>query len=183
MATDTRDKTHPPAGDNGSTSPVIVQAAELPDILRGQIDLTMWANSLVNRSKYEEPDPDYLSRLLLTQTLTADTIDAVFQQGNIRKLQQSIPNVPEASTGPIEIRDLYVTGSDFGEGAPCYMILTVTDMETGAEVKYTTGAQQLQAQILRLVSLGMWPIKCKIIRTDRKDRGGRFLFWLAPADS
>ncbi|MGH9436821.1 MAG: hypothetical protein ACRD22_02760 [Terriglobia bacterium] len=183
MTTGTRDKTSPPADDNGSTPPAIVQAAELPEILRGQIDLSMWANSLVNRSKYEEPDPDHLSRLLLMQTLTADTIDAVFEQGDIRKLQHSVPNVPGASTGPIEIRDLYVTGSDFKEGAPCYVILTCTDMETGAEAKYTTGAQQLQAQILRLVSLGVWPIKCKIIRTDRKDRGGLFLFWLAPADS
>lgn len=156
--------------------------AQLPDALRDTIDLTAWANSLVRKVKYQEPDPDYLSRMLLMQTLTADTPEAVFEQNGIRKLQQSVPNVPGASTGPIEINDIYVTGSDFGEGAPCYMILSVTDLETGEDSKYTTGAGQLQAQILKLISLGQWPIKCKITRTERKDRGDRFLFWLFPPD-
>lgn len=156
--------------------------AQLPTQLQGVIVLSSWANALMNHTPYDEPDPDYLSRTLLFQTLTAETADEVLTQGGIRKLQESIPNVPGASTGPVEIFGLYVTGSDFGEGAPCYMILTLRDLETGFESKYTTGATQLQAQILRLISLGVWPIRGKITRTERKDRGGRFLFWLFPPD-
>lgn len=154
----------------------------LPAQLEGTMNLSDWAESLANHVPYNEPDPNYLSRMLLVQTLTAETTDDVFAQAGIRKLQESIPNVPNASTGPVELFDLYVTGSDFGEGAPCYMIMSLRDLETGFESKYTTGASQLQAQILRLISLGVWPIRGKITRTERKDRGGRFLFWLFPPD-
>ena len=162
--------------------PLIAEGVALPDDLYGKLDLSVWAESLVNRRPYTEPDPEYLSRMLLTQTLMASDVDAVFAQAGIRKLQEAIPNVPNGGTGPISIYDLYVTGSDFGEGAPCYMILSVRDLETGVESKYTTGASQLQAQILKLISLGNWPIECQIKRTERKDRGGRFLFWLFPPD-
>lgn len=161
---------------------MLANAHPLPDELQGRLSLSAWAESLVNRVPYAEPDPEYLSHMLLVQTLTAETPDDVLAQAGIRKLQEAIPNVPGAGTGSIAIFDLYVTSSDFGEGAPCYMILSVQDLETSFEAKYTTGAQQLQAQILRLISLGVWPIHGKITRTDRKDRGGRFLFWLFPPD-
>jgi hypothetical protein len=68
------------------------------------------------------------------------------------------------------------------EGAPCYMILDYISLDTGAKRKTTTGATQLQAQILRLIGFGIWPIRCQIKRTERKDKGGRFLFWLYPVD-
>lgn len=156
--------------------------AALPEELRGRIVLRDWADSLVNHAKYEEPDPDYLSRTLLLQTLMAETPEAVLTQSGIRKLQESIPNAPGAGTGAVEVTSLYVTGSDFGEGAPCYMIFELTDLETGVPQKYSTGATQLQAQFLRLISLGVWPIRGQIKRTERKDRGGRFLFWFFPPD-
>jgi hypothetical protein len=180
----TRSKQNPDVDSTDGTvvKPLIAEGVALPDDLYGKLDLSVWAESLINRRPYTEPDPEYLSRMLLTQTLMASDVDAVFEQAGIRKLQEAIPNVPNGGTGPITIYDLYVTGSDFGEGAPCYMILSVRDMETGMESKYTTGASQLQAQILKLISLGNWPIKCQIKRTERKDRGGRFLFWLFPPD-
>lgn len=157
-------------------------AENLPATLTESLDLTSWANALVNRTPYEEPDPDYLSRMLIMQTLMAATPDEVLNQNGVRKLQESIPNVPGGGTGPIEITDLYVTSSDFGEGAPCYIIFEATDLETGFKAKYSTGAQQLQAQILSMLKFGQWPIKCNIKRTERKDKGGRFLFWMYPAD-
>jgi hypothetical protein len=180
----TRSKQNPDVDSTDGTvvKPLIAEGVALPDDLYGKLDLSVWAESLINRRPYTEPDPEYLSRMLLTQTLMASDVDAVFEQAGIRKLQEAIPNVPNGGTGPITIYDLYVTGSDFGDGAPCYMILSVRDMETGMESKYTTGASQLQAQILKLISLGNWPIKCQIKRTERKDRGDRFLFWLFPPD-
>jgi hypothetical protein len=156
--------------------------APLPAQLDGLIVLQEWHDSLMYRDPYSEPDPEYLSRMLLSQTLTAESADAVMAQSGIRKLQEAIPNVPGAGTGPVAITDLYVTGSDFGEGAPCYMILTAIDLETEFETKYSTGAQMLQAQVLRLLALGNWPIRCNIKRLDRKDKGGRFLFWMFPPD-
>lgn len=154
----------------------------LPVELQGTVVLREWAESLVNHEPYHEPDPDYLSRLLLLQTLTAETADKVFERSGIKKLQESIANVPGAGTGPVEFTSIYVTSSDFGEGAPCYMIFELTDLETAVASKYTTGATQLQAQVLRLISLGVWPIRGQIRRIDRKDRGGRYLFQLYPVD-
>lgn len=160
--------------------PVVTERAPMPAQLEGKIILSAWADSLVNGTKYAEPDPNYLSRLLVMQTLTAESLDQVFEQGGIQGLQKAIPNVPDAGTGPIMITDLYVTGSDLNEGVPCYVILTTTHMETGTIAKYTTGAQQLQAQILAALSFGHWPIPCEIKRTDRKDKSGKYLFWMFP---
>lgn len=156
--------------------------APLPDVLQGKLVLSDWADALVNHTAYREVDPDYLSRMLLVQTLEAQTPDEVFEQSGIRKLQELIPNAPGLGTGPVEIVDLYVTASDFGEGAPCYMIVDIIDETTGEAVRFSTGATQLQAQIIALLSFGTWPIKCQIKRTERKDRGGRYLFWLFPPE-
>lgn len=162
--------------------PLIAERQPLPAQLAGKIELSAWAESLVNKAKYVDPDPDYLSRLLIVQTLTAENMDAVFEQGAIQGLQKAIPNVPDAGTGPIVITDLYVTGSDLNEGVPCYVIITATHMETGVISKYTTGAQQLQAQLLASLSWGRWPIPCQIKRLDRKDRSGKYLFWMFPPE-
>jgi len=175
-----------PDGDDISTGevvkPLVSERAPMPAQLEGKIYLSAWAESLVNGAKYVEPDPNYLSRLLIMQTLTATSLDEVFEQGGIQGLQKAIPNVPDAGTGPIVITDLYVTGSDLNEGVPCYVILTTTHMETGVVTKFTTGAQQLQAQILAALSWGQWPIPCQIKRTDRKDKSGKYLFWMFPVE-
>lgn len=163
---------------------VKIMAGEVafPEELGGLIDFVGWATSLVNKVKYKEPNPDYLSTLLLMQTLTSDTINDVFTQNQMDGLQKVIPNVPAGSTGPIDIIDLYVTQSDQEDGNPTYMILGIRDLDTGREWRTTTGATQVQAQILTLIALGQWPVRCRIIRLDRKDRGGRYLMWVAPPD-
>lgn len=163
-------------------APLIDSPAGLPEALQGLFTLSAWAESLVNGRPYDEPNPNYLSQLLLRQTLEATSPEQVFSPNDLDGLQKIIPNVPGGGTGPIEIDGLYVARSDMTEGAPCYMILDYADLETGARRKTTTGATQLQAQILRLLGFGIWPIRCNIRRTERKDRGGRFLFWLFPPD-
>jgi hypothetical protein len=163
-------------------APLIDSSATLPAELADNLNLSRWAESLVNHAPYTEPDPNYLSRVLLRQTLEATTPEQVFNPNDLDGLQKIIPNVPGAGTGPVEIDGLYVASSGMTEGAPCYMILDFTDLETGVKRKTTTGATQLQAQILRLLGFGIWPIRCQIKRTERKDRGGRFLFWLFPPD-
>lgn len=147
-----------------------------------QIDLSSWANALVNGTPYTEPDPGYLTRTLLMGVLMATSADEVLSGGNIAKLQQSIPDMPGSGTGPIEITDLYVTGSDFGEGMPCYVIVTYTHLEDGTSGKFTTGASYLQAQLLALLNLGNWPIRVQVKRISNKDRGGHYLFQMYPAD-
>jgi hypothetical protein len=156
---------------------------ELPAELTKVIDVKGWARSLIVREPYVEPDPEYLQRMLLLQTLTAATIDEVFAQGQLKHLQDAIPNIPGAGTGPVEINDLYVTDSDFGEGAPTYLILGTRSLLHGTETRYSTGAMQIQAQVMAALCLKIWPINCAITRTERKDKGGRYMFWLMPADT
>jgi hypothetical protein len=169
-----------PAGE--VVKPLVTERQPLPAQLAGRFDLTAWANSLVNGAKYVDPDPNYLSRLLIMQILTAESLEEVFEQDGVTGLQKAIPNTPDAGTGPVVITDLYVTGSDLNEGVPCYVILTLTSIETGQVKKYTTGAQFLQAQILAALSWGVWPISCEIKRTDKKDRSGKYLFAMLPIE-
>ena len=159
-----------------------IDVSQIPYQLQQHISFQGWANSLVNGETYKEPDPDYLSRTLMLATLTASTPEEVMTQAGIKKLQEAIPNVPGAGLGNCDIDELYVTSSDYGEGMPTYIIFRATDKDTGFSSRYTTGASQLQAQMLTLVRLGQYPIHGSIRRTERKDRGDRYLFWLYPPD-
>lgn len=169
-----------------------VTGAVVNKLLRGEltfpkeldrvIDMQGWARSLITREDYVEPDPDYLQRIILLQTFMAENMEDIFEKANIRSLQDSVGNAPGASTGPIDIYDLYVTTSDFKEGAKQYMILSTRSLDTGVERKYTTGSQGIQAQVLMSLCMGTWPIRCQIVRLDRKDKGDRYLFWLAPPE-
>lgn len=168
---------------NGSAiNRILSGEIEFPEEISKVIDMTGWAKALLTGTEYKEPDPDYLQRQLLLQTLSAETPEAVFEQGGIRSLQKSIPDVPGASTGPVEITGLYVTDSDFQEGARTYLLLTCVDLETGFESRYSTGVGQIQAQIMAALGMGIWPIRCRITRTERKDKGGKHMFWLFPPD-
>lgn len=150
--------------------------------VREQVSFEAWGNSLVNGTAYKEPDPGYLTRTLIMGLLTAETAEQVMAGNSIAKLQQIIPDAPGQGTGPIEITDLYVTGSDFDEGMPCYVIVSYVHMNDGESGKFTTGASYLQAQLLAMLNLGHWPIRCQIKRINRKDRAGKFLFQMYPAD-
>ena len=152
------------------------------EVFKDNVSLQGWANSLVKGTKYTEPDPDYLARRLLYKTLTATTAEKILSDDAGDGLQKIIPNAPEAGTGPITITDLYVAASDLNEGAPTYILLTYVKMSTGESVTTTTGAQMVQAQLLALVNLGIWPIKCQIRRTDRLGKSDKYLFKLFQAD-
>jgi hypothetical protein len=164
------------------TTALVRANVTLPECLEGKIVLSGWAESLINGAKYVEPDPNYLARLLMVQMLTAETLELALSTSNTLSLQKAIPNVPDAGTGPIEITDLYVTDSDLNEGMPCYVIISAIRLETGEVVKYTTGAGAVQTAMLTFLSWGVWPIRCQITRMERKDRGGRYLFWVSPVE-
>lgn len=163
-------------------APLIKTDGQLPAELADHLGLSAWAESLINGRPYVERDENYLSRLLLIQTLEATSPEQVFNPNDLDGLQKIVGDMPGAGTGPIEINGLYVATSSMNTGAPCYMILDWTHLDTGLKRKTSTGATQLQAQILRLLGFGVWPIQCQIKRTERKDKGGRYLFWLFPVD-
>jgi hypothetical protein len=162
--------------------PLVTIPTTLPVHLTESVDIRSWAEALINGATYEEPDPEFLSRMMLRQILMSETESDVYADTGVAKLQESIPNVPGGSTGPILINDIYVAKSDQADGFSCYIILTARDLVSDVERKYSTGAGGVQVQILRLLSLGVWPITCQIKRTERKDRGGRYLFKLYPVD-
>lgn len=155
---------------------------ELPPALEGKIDLLGWLNTLVHGVKYREPDPEYMARAMMIQSLTATTVEQLLDDSGLLKLQEEIDNFAGATSGPIEIVDLYITGSDLSEDEAAYMILTIVDLETRVVGRYSTGAGSLQTKIMGMIALGQWPIRGQIVRTASKDKGGRHLFQLYPID-
>lgn len=155
---------------------------KIPPAINAIINVEGWVKSILLKAPYSEPNPDYVSTMIAFQTITAQTIEEVFEQAGVKGLQKTLTNVPEATTGPIEITDIYVAETDFETGNPCYIIITATDLETGEEWKRTTGATNVQATILGLLLNGMWPIRCQIKRGDTKDKGGRYLMFVLPPD-
>ena len=154
----------------------------VPEALGAIIDLPAWASAIVLGTEYHEPNPDFVSQMLAFQVITSQTIEEAFASQGVKQLQKMLPNVPEATTGNIEITDLYVAESDFESGQPTYVIVTVLSLEDGTSYKFTTGATNIQATIFALLRLGTWPIKCKIKRGETKDKGDRYLLFMLPAD-
>jgi hypothetical protein len=159
-----------------------IDYSKIPERVNVVIDVQGWVGSILAKTPYDEPNPDFISTMIAFQTITAQSVEEVFQQQGVKKLQEMLPNTPGANTGPIEITDLYVASSDFETGNPSYVIVTAVHMDTGDEFKFTTGATNVQATILGLLLNGMWPIKCQIKRGDTKDKGGRYLLFVLPPD-
>jgi hypothetical protein len=156
--------------------------AKIPPALGAIINVEAWVSAILRKTPYKEPNPDFISTMIAFETISAQSVEEAFAQARIGKMQEMIPNTPGATTGPIEITDLYVASSDFETGNPCFVIITATDLTTGEEWKRTTGATNVQATIIALMVNGMWPIRCQIKRGDTKDKGDRYLMFVLPPD-
>lgn len=161
---------------------IIDGVATLPPALDGQLDLAAWYYSLARGDKYISKDPNAIMRKLLMQTANAKTAEDLFERTKAMGLQGLIPNVPGRGSGPIDIIGLNVVESHLDGGIPCFMILEIQSRRTGERLITTTGAQEMQMQVLGCLTFGMWPIPCQIKRIDVKDKGGRFMLRLYPLD-
>lgn len=161
---------------------IIDGPAPLPDTLHGAIDLQAWYNSLAKGDAYKDPDPNAVMRKILLQTANATTPEGLFQRSKAVGLQELIPNRAGAGTGPINIDGLHVSETTKKGGVPCFMVLNITSRRTGETLVTSTGAQELQMQILGFLAFGIWPIECQIKRMDVTDKGGRGMFRLFPLD-
>lgn len=160
----------------------LTEGAMLPEGTELFIDFEGWARSVFHGVPYEEPDKEYLSRMLAFKAITAKTVEEAFGSMGISRLQETLPDTPGASTGPLELTELYVASSDFETGNPCYVIVTATRLDTGKEKKFSTGATNVQATLIGLLKLGYNPIRFQVKRGDSKDKGGRYLLHLLPPD-
>lgn len=161
---------------------IIDGPAKLPAQLEGQLDLAAWYYSLARGDKFKDKDPNAIMRKLLMQTANAKTADDLFERTKAMGLQGLIPNVPGYGTGPIDIVGLNVVASHLDGGVPCFMILDIVSRRTGEHLITTTGAQEMQMQVLGFLTFGVWPITCQIKRIDVKDKGGRHMLRLYPVD-
>src|SRR5258708_19752091 len=81
-------------------APLIGSPAALPPELADNLNLSRWAESLANGAPYAEPDPNYLSRLLIRQTLEATSPQPVSSPNPLHAFHTPTPNAPRAATGP-----------------------------------------------------------------------------------
>lgn len=157
-------------------------AAKWPEHLTAQIDFDGWARAIILGDKYKEPIPDYISKMLALESITADTIDEVFRAAGIKGLQEILADTPGATTGPHEIMDIYVAESDIETGYSCYVIVTWVDLENGRVSKWTTSATNVMSVLIGLLKFSQWPIRCQIKRGDSKDKSGKHLLIMLPPD-
>lgn len=159
-----------------------LQTAKWPEHLATQIDFPAWASAIIMGTKYKEPIPDYISKMLALETILASTPEEVFKASGVKGLQEIIPDVPDATTGPHEILDVYVAESDIETGYSCFIIVEWFDLELGTKSKWTTSATNVMSTLIGLLKFGNWPIKCQIKRGDSKDKSGKHLLIMLPPD-
>lgn len=160
----------------------LVRPNELVTRMAPVINVEAWAQSLAYGTAYDEPDPDFIARNLAIMTMTAESADDILDQGGVKGLQKLVPDRESETWGPFELTNLYVAKSDFATGNPSFVIMTVTHLVEGAEYKISTGATNIQASLIGLLSLGVWPIRAKFKRGISKDRGERYLLHLVGPD-
>lgn len=163
-------------------APHFTNPAALPPELNGLFEIRAWIHSLTTGAEYTELDPDFMAKRMMMMTLSATTWDEVMEDTPMDGLQKLIPNVPWASSGNIMVTGLYVAKSQQKTGNPTYMLMEYLNKDTGDEVTTTTGATKLQLQFASGLAMGIWPLEGQIKRTDREDKGGRFLFSFYPEE-
>lgn len=157
-------------------------AAAWPEHLAEQVNFESWAKAIILGTKYVEPIPDYISKMLALEAILAATPEEVFRSGGVWGLQEMIPDTPGASSGPIEITDLYVAESAIETGYSCFIIVSYISLVDGANGKFTTSATNVMSSLIGLLKFGVWPIRCQIKRGDSKDKSGKQLLILLPPD-
>lgn len=160
----------------------IVRKNELVARMAPVINVEQWARSIAFGEAYAEPDPDFIARNLAIMAMTAESADDILDAGGVKGLQKLVPDRESESWGPFELTNLYVAKSDFTTGNPAFVIMTVTHLEDGEEYKISTGATNIQASLIGLISLNVWPIRAKFKRGISKDKGERYLLHLVGPD-
>lgn len=155
---------------------------KFPGELGSVISPKGWMASLLGGVPYKEPDPEYLGKLIMAQSILAQTIEEAWASGEVKHLQEWLPDTPGAVLGPFEMTDVYVAKSDFETGNPTYVIVSCVMLDTGEEERWSTGASQIQATILGLLRHGVWPIRARLLRGDIKDKGDRYMMNLVQPD-
>lgn len=168
--------------ENTAAARIISGAVELPAALADTIDLTGWLRSLVTGCEYEEPDPEAMAKQMMMLTLSAETADQILSEDDMPGLQDIVDNFPGATTGPIEINSLYVAPSNLEDKTGTYVILGWVNEETRVFERASTSAAAIQTGIIGMLGLGIWPIRCQIVRIASKDKGGRHLLKMFPAE-
>ena len=175
--------THTEIATVTSVEQLIIDApAPLPQSLEGTLEMRDWYYSLARGDAYTDKDPNAVMRKILLQTANAKRPEDLFERSKAVGLQALIPNEPGRGSGPINIDGLHVSETQLKGGVPCFMVLNITSRRTGETLVTSTGAQELQMQVLGFLAFGIWPIECQIKRMDVKDKGGRYMFRLFPLD-
>lgn len=155
---------------------------KIPAALTTFINPVGWINSMLYGDTYAEPDPDFISKMLTARAIFAESDEEAFSAMGVKRLQKWVADRPGETTGPLELTDLYVAASDFETGNPTYVLMSAVHLESGEELKISTGATNIQGTLIGLLRLGRWPIRFQVKRGDSKDKGGRYLLHMLPPD-
>lgn len=154
----------------------------LPAHVTAKIDLGGWMQTVFNKVPYTAMDGEAMNRLMLLSLLEAESVEEVLSESVGEKLQEMVPNAPFASTPPLEIFDVGVYPGDAENEPSTYLVIRATDLDSGEQVRLSTGATNIQVQMMRLLTLGVWPIRCCFKRIDKTDQGGRYIFRISLPD-
>lgn len=165
-----------------SKLPALKLSGALPERIKATVDIKAWANCLFNQEVYAVADPDEMQRQMLMRFLMAETVEEVLQDQEGYKLQDMVPDVAGASTPPLELTDIGVYPGDLGPTPGTFVVIFATNLETGEEIRFSTSATNVQVQLMKIMTLDTWPIKCRIKRLDAVDQGDRHIFRMVPVD-
>ena len=130
-----------------------------------------WTPFLLGDETPEFVDPEQASRDIVLRILQAEDVDAVLDQAGTTPCQDIIGK-------PIRISGARAMKSDYEGGASMYLLLDVTDLQTGEQLLVSCGARNVMAQLYRVTQLRGFPLDCRILESERPTAQGYRPLWL-----
>lgn len=112
-------------------------------------------------------DPTDVHKAIIEEIMASTTAEELFADTDTDDLSEYVGRV-------IEVRDFSVNDSEFETGAPIYLAIKVTDVETGERRIITTGEQNVMAQLILAKQRGWLPAKLRPTQARRMNRHNRY---------
>ena len=136
------------------------------------LDLQQWAEALFSVRDFPEADPDEQSHAMLAAILLSSTSEEALASMELDRARQLCGDEPGGTSGVLRFTGARPVKSEYEEGPACYLIVEATRLADGKQLRFTTGAAQIQAVILWHVGHQLMPFDGVLsIRREKTRRG------------
>lgn len=172
-------KPEPPAASGEVVAPTDPRAKQELDAMLAQIvgnepSAQEILQAIVGGEDLPEASAQQSQSGIVARILGAEGAEGVLDMGEPIKAE-------ELEQVPLQINGVRWMRSTFDEGPGVYAVADALREDTGEQVKVTCGGVNVMTQLLKLQTMGAFPQRVKIAKSQRPTKSGYYPYWLQPA--